>query len=259
MTLYGFSQGDGIMSSYTFSGRITPERTDVRLSSTKLKFLIDSIHKPIEMIFSIGSSQISAVLTTQEDDIDVGYLKNIVQSIIQSHVDCLAFTYNYSWFVEIDTCVDSLGNQKVFGVYLEGLERRLESDKHNQEYYEIVEGVFRTKSPIFKNQLRNALADYRLAIKFPNSTAFHCYRSIESIKNAFDPDDDKNAWKLLRENLKISEAYIRLIKDDADLLRHGKPAPCPHAKALEYMQHCREIVDRAIQFASSGKTDFPQL
>jgi len=103
-----------------------------------------------------------------------------------------------------------------------------------------------------------ALSDLSLAIGRPNDTAFFAFRAIESIRQAFLPEDCLGApsstsreavaesWTLLRGALGFERDELQPLASLATPRRHGAPVALPEEERLRAIRLAREVVLRFV-------------
>lgn len=112
--------------------------------------------------------------------------------------------------------------------------------------------------------LPRILGELRNSIMFPNDTAFHCYRAIETIRGHFDrrlglggSDDRGPAWQAMRGAIRFDRTYIQAIQDSAEAQRHGTRSPMTAEQRVEAMRRTWKIVDRFIVYIDRGFQTLP--
>ena len=99
---------------------------------------------------------------------------------------------------------------------------------------------------------------FREATMDPEQTGFHCYRAVESHRNACasqqDPIPGKDkAWPLFRTTYSVSREDIDALKAFADDVRHGEPTrpgstrpPITDSQRAGLLQEAWDIVARYV-------------
>lgn len=239
------------METYTFNGKILPERVNFTISE-EIPFTLEAIDANIKFdaIVSIRLSQVSVLVKTETEDLAT--LRNYVENLVRYIADSFGYLNGVGYDVSIDTVTTSKGQQIVWGVGIEELEK--EKNKRPLNINQLLVAV--QKSP----HLRRALADLREAIISSQDTGFFCYRAIESVAQYFKTGKDitKNDWEKMRTDLRIGDRkWIDEVKDAADLPRHG--GVIPHTtgpKRVLLMQRAWTVVDR---FSIYVNQDFKPL
>jgi len=109
-------------------------------------------------------------------------------------------------------------------------------------------------------QIARAIGQAVDALNHPIDTGFFCYRSLEALRQNFIPqgvgDDDEarlKSWKDMGEALKVRLSYIKLIKDNAGVTRHGKVQNVSGSEIQEMIDTTWKIIDRYLVYIRRGK------
>lgn len=108
-------------------------------------------------------------------------------------------------------------------------------------------------------QLRRALEQAKDAINRPMDAGLHCYRAIEAIRRAFligDADEGtpkKRSWEDMNSSLKLTQEFYVLIKEHADVARHGGVKSASSREMEEMLHKTWDIIDRYILYLKGGK------
>ena len=102
------------MFTYTFSGRVHPERTYVTLGPIPRcrieTRLVDEIIV-LDAHIMIDNAQVLVVANCQQKIEDLNTLRNIVQSAVQGAVDAFSYIEGRGYDVEISSVTSSTGEQ----------------------------------------------------------------------------------------------------------------------------------------------------
>ena len=235
--------------TYTFFGKIFPERANVNISPIVMK--VNNKEAGIIGVLktSIVGSQLSAQFLCKQKVDNIFTLKNYADDAIRLQVDVLGYTLSCGYDIEITSMIDSLGNpQTVFGVNFDNIEQFKKQRPKN--FSEIMKLFSDEKG----NHLRLCMGDLREAIRNPKDRGFFCYRAIESlmqyfVKNGLDRD---KTWQIFRENVGVNKDQIDFIKKFADPVRHGTSIYISPENGKKILDHTWEIVDKYILFAANG-------
>jgi hypothetical protein len=243
--------------TYTFNGKVLPERTIVSIPTLKLEAYHQDAGIRFESIISISLSQISVLVEVKEKPelLDLYTLKNVIEDTVRSVVDAFGYLTGRGYDVEITSSTDQNGMQAVFGVGIPELE---EEGKHNERPLTLEKIMDNLGKSVF---LAPALADLREAIRSAH-TGFFCYRAIESLRQHFrqpnDNDDKKPSWERLRTSLRIDKTWIDGVKKYADSQRHGENTFVSGQERVRIMQRTWKIVDRFLIYLESGSNTLPE-
>jgi hypothetical protein len=229
-----------IMKYYAY-GRVLPERADASVQFHKRTILDVGI-----ITFYCDSSQITMTLDLKEG-VQMGPLS--AQILCKNHativISCLAFTLGCNYVVEMTSVIDENSKSHTFGVQLEELKF---DDKDRSEMFSVMYHL--TGTDFF---LRFALQDYIRAINTETELPFLCYRAIETIKGRFkkqlsesgQKSDDGSAWSLMHSSLGTNRVDIDLVKNSADIIRHGNyydAAVSTAENRLKYLKITKECI-----------------
>lgn len=237
------------MSTYIFSGKVMPERAAVDVSAPiQLQVQAKDAAISVEAIISIGVSQVSVLVKTKDENVDLPTLKNYVEYLVRAEVDALSYLWGRGYDIEITSAVDSNGKQVVFGVGIPELEKT--QSERPLSLKALWEVVYRSE------HLRRALGDLREAIRSPLDTGFFCYRAVECIRQSFrkeeDGDDDRLSWERLRNALRIDRSWIEELKKFANPQRHGDTPYMSGGDRVSAMQCAWKVIDRFCVYAHRG-------
>jgi hypothetical protein len=224
---------------YVVTGRVQPERADVRFSPIEWK-----VPDQGRVVVQCHSSQITVLLDlTSTDGWETAYVQ--AEFFASMVISALGFSLGYGYSIEILQATQEDGTPHVIGV---GPNGRGEPSPLG----------FVPHGPIFSrafnlaNQnvfFRFALRDFLRAIKDPFDCATYCYRAVESIKSAF-----VGGWNEMHAALDTNRERIdAMIKVYADPLRHGNWAEAPALNSSDRLQMLtltREILLTYLNFAS---------
>jgi len=178
--------------TYTFIGKVLPERTWVTIwdgKPIKLGFQASDWGLDCELTLSVGVAQVSAVVSSPREIVDVATLKNIVSDLVTTEVDTFGYLEGRGYQTEITSVVMPNGEQNVFPVEIAELQQA--KNERPLRFSDLFSKVIlnqrdeSAEHAFHRQSLRYALADLRRAILSPTDTLFHCYRSVEGIMQGF--------------------------------------------------------------------------
>jgi hypothetical protein len=209
---------------YLFKGLIHPERATLSIEEPIKSMVIhQSTKKELEIELSIRNNQLTIWITTNEEW-DIFDLRNIARHYSNTYCSVLTFTIGHYYTVEIiQILCKKLNIDYVFGIDVECISKRSSLDFFANNFKKVLAsttgelGVF----------IARCLMDLRTALENSEDTAFHCYRSIESLRqyvkvkyNINDKNDEKS-WAKLWEISSYNREYIKVIESKSGLIRHG--------------------------------------
>ncbi len=243
------------MNTYTFSGKVLPERANMSITRP-LPIAMEAKDAGISGAgaISILVSQISVVFNTEDSNVDLPTLKNYVEGIVRNLVDAYGYLSGRGYDIEITSVVDPAGMQTVFGVGVGALEQT--QSERPLSFQDLKDVVFKSQ------ELRRALSDLREAIRSPLDTGFFCYRAIECIRQSFrqaeDGDKDGPSWGRLRDMLRVDRSWIEVVKKSADPQRHGGTPYMSGEDRVSAMLHAWKVVDRFCIYVRRGFNPLPE-
>jgi len=196
------------MRHIIFSGIVHPERAAVSISEITQELSLADGTDLGRLKLAISASQISAMLESTLQDIDLLTLRNSIFPRIESLVDNLGFNLGCGYQVEIVQAVElSTSKVTVFGVGLNFLQHKYTKEELLKQFGRIsslskgIEGAY----------FQRVLAMLRNAIRSPFETGLYCFMAVESLRNIYclknnlDPEQEKTkSWDLLRVDLGVT-------------------------------------------------------
>lgn len=234
-----FSAMSGDMR-YVFFGKVLPERANVHTPSVTFTDPNDSEGT---ITVSIKRSQVMALASFPESDIQLDSLKHSIGTIAQDVIDTFSFITGSAYSVEITSV---LTPDDTMGIYQEGYEidnNEIPINEQEDIFREMI-GLFAGEGGIF---LRLCLADFRRSMQAPVDTGFLCFRSVETIRQYFRYAHDlnkKQSWKRLREELDLTREEINFVQEFADPRRHGELVWMREQDRMEVVNFTWMVIDR---------------
>lgn len=211
------------MTVYFFFGRVLPERAVVvQTPELSLQVRAPDVSEG-QLRIAIDWSQVTAQFTSPGDVKNIYTLRNLVEDGARRLLDMIGYCHGFGYDVEITQAVNTATSEKwVFGIDVPAVS---ESAKNAGVEFADLARVAGTSG--VGEYLATALADLREALKNPSETGFHCYRAIETLRNACSarsvptPQTDSAKWQAFREKYGVSRNEIMAVKHWADRVRHG--------------------------------------
>jgi hypothetical protein len=97
---------------------------------------------------------------------------------------------------------------------------------------------------VFDPVMQRTLDDLANSLRYPQFSQMYCRLAIESIRTSFDPQDEGNAWKLLREALNVRRETIDSFWKLAADQRHGRIVEHTWDERKSCLRIAWEIVNR---------------
>jgi hypothetical protein len=86
----------------------------------------------------------------------------------------------------------------------------------------------------------------------------NCARSIEGIRQAMAPTSDRKVgWKMLRDNLNLSQDFLGFVTDSSIRPRHGDPLDIPFSVINESIRRSWMVMNRFLEFKKRGDQNLP--
>jgi hypothetical protein len=249
------------MHRYIFGGRVNPERTSVSIPRHDIEIGVGtpdvvSGTLAIEIICGQVHAELQ-LIAPLPDGVPVAALRSGIQGQVALLVDAFAYLQGWALDVELSSCVDPQGVFTVFAVDHVALQGK---EGERPVTFDQVASV------AHHLPLKLALADLRLAMRYPTDTEQFAFRCIESVRQHFvELTDEKQAasWERLRTALRVDRAWIASIQDQATARRHGAVGHAglsteEHGRIIET---ARKVVDRFCLFLldASAVQQLPEL
>jgi hypothetical protein len=192
------------------------------------------------LTIAVSWAQVSAVADLDEEFENVALLKTGIHGLVSTRLDAFGYLTGWGLDAEITSCLDPAGRLTVFGVGIDGLGGREEERPLTlADLHELRKNL----------ALRIALADFRLAIRYPGDMYQFAYRAAESIRQHFteEGDTDRRAsWLRRWDALRIDPSWIAQIKDRATARRHGDAAVffVSGEEQVRVLETARRVIDR---------------
>lgn len=226
---------------YVLHGRVLPERGQTKTPTVMWE------DEDANIQIGIYSSQVMAVAEFDEE-IHIHTLKNWVTSMASSHVDVYAFATGRAFNVEITAGIQPNGKMVVFGESIPTHEKRIPED----DVGDFVNSVIDLYGMPNGEYLMLCLSDFKRAIQNPEDTGFHCFRSIESIrqyfKYEFDLADGSPTWEKLRNELGFEREHIDFIQEYQGDRRHGDVRWITEQERGEITERAWDVIDAFIKY-----------
>jgi hypothetical protein len=237
--------------SWTFFGRVLPERVPVSLKLPPVLFEQVDFGTKLQVQLNVHDGQIVAFVDVQKGALDNDTLRNFIESHIRSVLDLIGYLRGLSFDVEIISCANGNGNWTTFGIQIPVLQQGVRLEPVMALTAEQINAA------MFERGLSNALSDYREAMRMPVQTGFFCYRAIEAMMQTMrlpiDPKKDDKVWERLRANLQVDKDLIMKIKAHADWARHGAVGYITDEQRAFVFKHTDRIINRYLEFHLGGR------
>ena len=255
------------MFTYTFSGKVLPERAFVTLGPIPrmgVRTILTDGAMDYDAQVIINTAQIIVVVNSHDSIDDLETLRNSVEALVRGVVDAFGYIEGRGYDVEITSVVDSTGDiWQVFPVEIAAIQAtKNERPLTFGELHALLNpkaDAFDEESTFRTMQLRIALGDLREAIRSIDHTALFCYRAIECLRQCYGDrdgqDDDASrraAWLRMREELCIARSWIDDIEKASIRERHGDHRATSGEQRTALMLRTWKVVDRFLMSAKLG-------
>jgi len=239
--------------SYTFLGKVLPERVNVSIPPLTLNIDYPDAEIKGIILLSIQLCQIYARFTSKKKVENILTLRNHVDTAIRIPVDNLGYLLGCGYDIEIDSMIDFSGKHTVFSV---GINDNVDEFRKNRprEFPELLN----LSSGQNGKYLQYCLSDLREAILQNKGAGFFCYRAIESLSlyfadsNGLPKENKKEIWEKFRDSLDINREKIDFILKFSKPVRHGDTIYISSDNMKKIFDYTYEIIDKYVIFASNG-------
>jgi hypothetical protein len=250
------------MKKYTFIGLVYPERISFTLKGLTNRYKKIEIGNPGLLIrngfFDIEIDNCKAKITFESEQIinqtsnpNIETLKNFIERICRTFIDTYCFVHSYSY----DISIDKVNCQEIGLNYTFPVKGEFNFEANKKDFQRFLDIILIKPCPI----LGDSFSDFRKAIKYPDVTAYHCLRAIESLRRAYfdnevieeDNKRDKDGWKNMSEILKVyPDSTFYKIQKFAKPNRHGVYPVITYSEREEMMKFTRKVINAFIDWIS---------
>lgn len=200
-------------------GRIIPERANVRFGISRFNFNYSGLSG--SGAASAEFSQLSVHLDFEQDCDNIYNIVSVARSVAAPIANYIAFTQTASYHLSFDMIID-VKNQRhhpipVAEPFFMGEVEPPHTFFKREEHADIMVPL-----SVFDPVMQRALDDLSNALRYPGFSQMYCRLAIETIRTAFDPQSEANAWALLRDRLCIQRETIDSFWKLAADQRHGR-------------------------------------
>jgi hypothetical protein len=246
------------MAIFKFFGRVLPPPPATSLTLTNIPPIHweESATGLIQDItVSIINSMIAITSNCNRDDFSEAYMRAF--DTATAAVDCYSFANGYGLTVILETVVQPDGLRQQISV-------------HKPELAAMV-SAFSTGDPVALDAaLRIVLGDAHVllalrdligAISVSHYGTINCVRAVESLRMSMYPTekgDNRNpAWDFMRQNLNLSENYLRFMTKESEGPRHGVRIGTTQVAYHEVINRSWIIMNRFLEFRKRGSQPLP--
>jgi hypothetical protein len=241
---------------FEFKGLIHPSATKVNYGPVSSPFKSLEMDLSGRINFEVSNGQVLAGLESQQNPVNsnlvyLGCIGEIVLLGIYPYLDVLGYVNGLALSVELIEAKGPGSDQWLkLPIGVPVIKKR--TTNTNEKVDEIL-SLYDSPKGWY---IQKALSDLRNAIRHPGDTGFFCYRAIETLASYFkdnaNDDINKKIWNLFKGSVGVSREEIDIVKEYADVSRHGFVVRIPTEKRAELFTAACNIVDKYIKFGRKG-------
>jgi hypothetical protein len=251
------------MATVHFRGRVLPDSAKVTIKDhPEVNWHDDEENLDIKFTISVEDGKIDIRCDLPIFDRATHLVRVYMRAfdLVRASVDAAAFATGYGLSVIIDTFVDQNGVSSVFishdpalaalcTAFMLDPASTLEANQFHKVLL-IVLGDWR----IFR-----ALRELIEAITLPHESAVNCARAIEGLRHILETTgmSRPQSWQNMRDILKLSEPYLKLITDVSTAPRHGDPVRIPGSTTTEITKRAWTIMNRFLEYKKRDAGPLP--
>lgn len=244
------------MKNCIIVGRVIPERANVRFGKTKFRFDQPEISGSGAALAEF--SQVSVHLNLDNECHNHHQITSIARSATAPIFNYIAFTQTASYHIAFDMIID-VDSQQHHSISV--------SEPIFQEEIEPPNTFFKKKEheatlvpvSVFDPVMQRTLDELANSLRYPQLTPMYCRLAIETLRTSFDPQNETNAWKLLREALNVKRETIDSFWKLAADQRHGRIVEHTWDDRRSCLRIAWEIVNRSLLLKNDPKTQFDSI
>lgn len=229
------------MNYYKATGRVYPLDSQITLEEINLR--VNWRSRQLSLGFSIMKSRIlvNVASPAMEDPHD---LMIFCEDNVQGFLNCMAITLG----IVCEAFIESLEDAS-------GMTTRRELATPGIKLPERIDGAlaaevmthFREAGGPLGHFIGMAFDDFRMAMRRPQDTAFHCFRAIECLRNycaaKYKLGENKGAqWIKLREIAECTRDYLEPITSRSEEIRHGEFKGMDGGERNDILQRTRQVI-----------------
>lgn len=228
---------------YIFHGDVHPNRASVSLDLDP--FTVETEQGELEVDLSIFASKITVIVASEIEWYHLD-LRNIVRSLVRSHINAFAYSVGYYYDMEISSVILPDDTRITFSIEHPALSDVLEEKNSN----ELIRRAINAGNGEGGQYSRRAISDFRDALEFADDTTFYCYRALESLKQFYAEEemDDTKMWDNLWDELEMdNDLAVGEMNEFSKDLRHGEPRYIPGETRDEHIKFTWKAIDQHIK------------
>ncbi|MEU8232725.1 hypothetical protein AB0C12_24355 [Actinoplanes sp. NPDC048967] len=204
------------MEMLTFFGRVMPSNVGITIPRSRSELVVDALGLRLSIEFDVVASDLVAI-TRVEGTADLPTIRNYVVEGVSTFLDAAGVLEGLALSLEMRSVALPDG-------------QRVGLDPRHGQLATVLGGLTQEQMLAALNaaptRVGYVLRDLRFALADPATSAFWCYRAIETVSRhwapADDPDDKKNKrWPAMYAALGDNQVDVLRCKALADRPRHG--------------------------------------
>lgn len=235
-----------------FRGRVLPETMRITIGHPRhVRWKHDSTPAVAEFVVDVDESRVS-VDCTSTGEFQLGDLYRRALDISQAIVDIIAFARGLSLTVILDAVTHN-GKDSPLAIYSPGVAAFCTAFTIEDGFDDVLKIVMEEPA------LFVALNDLNVALSNHHLSPVNFGRVIESIRTMVAGEDMPigDAWKAMRDVLRVDKAYLKLVTDTSIPKRHGMHQRIEAEVVACISERTWRVMDRFIAYRRRGSVSLP--
>lgn len=229
------------MKNCMIVGRIIPERANVQFGPIPFQFNHSDTRGSGSAFAEF--SQLSVHLKFENDCGNQYHIVSIARSAAAPISNYIAFTQTAAYHIVFDLILD-VDNQRHYPVSVAEPFFSEEAKTPNTFFKRKEHEVLEIPMSVFDPTMQRVLDELANALRYPQLSPMYCRLAIEALRNSFDPENEINAWELLRNSLNVKRGTIDSFRKLAADQRHGRLVEHTWEDRKSCLRIAWEIVNR---------------
>jgi hypothetical protein len=255
------------MPTVQFKGKVLPEISDLTVTNLPTFTFEEAPCPPdlpeglkITYSFNIEHAAISLVCDVIPfDESLLSWVHNRATRITRAVVDIYSFATGMSLSVLLDRFIDEKGHEKKLIFPNPHLSKLCSVVNRETSTPDVINVGKALELVITDIDLAFSLRDLVSAITYIDESVINCARAIDGIRQIFgeNEDDKMTGWRLLQENLRLTEDYVKFITKTSEKARHGNREHIPGSTVNEVTARSWTIMNRFVEYRLRGNQPLP--
>jgi len=244
------------MKNCIIVGRIIPERANVRFGPVPFQFSHSEIRGSGTAFAEF--SQISVHLKLENDCTNHYQIASIARSATAPISNYIAFTQAAAYHIALDLIID-IDEQRHYPISVAEPFFSGEVESPNTFFKRKEHDLVEVPTSVFDPTLQRVLDELANSLRYPQLSPMYCRLAIETLRNSFDPQNEANAWGLLRASLNVKRDTIDSFWKLAADQRHGRIVEHTWDDRKSCLRIAWEIVNRFILLKANPTIQFDPI